>query len=143
MTRCARNSKRVLPNNLMAHQFRKHYTRDEARALLPRVREWLQRLGRLRKDLDSLEKRLEVLIAPGRDLGGALVNSWIKTLADLQEVLLGFHRREIQIKDLERGLIDFPSLIGDREVFLCWEQGEDDIEFWHELDAGYAGREPL
>ena len=53
-------------------------------------------------------------------------------------LLQEFQRREIQIKDLERGLIDFPALIGGKEVFLCWEQDEEDIEFWHELDAGYA-----
>ena len=40
-------------------------------------------------------------------------------------------------------LIDFPAIIGGREVFLCWEQDEDDIEFWHDIDAGYAGRERL
>jgi hypothetical protein len=47
------------------------------------------------------------------------------------------------LKDLERGLIDFPAIIGGKEVFLCWEQDEEDIEFWHDLDAGYAGRERL
>ncbi|MBI3881959.1 MAG: DUF2203 family protein, partial [Verrucomicrobia bacterium] len=52
-------------------------------------------------------------------------------------------RREIQIKDLERGLVDFPAILGGREVFLCWESGEDDIEFCHDLATGYAGRERL
>jgi len=47
------------------------------------------------------------------------------------------------VKDLDRGLVDFPSLKGDKEVFLCWEQDEDDIQFWHDLDSGYAGRERL
>ena len=50
---------------------------------------------------------------------------------------------ESQIKDLERGLIDFPAIVAGREVFLCWEQDEDDIEYWHDLDTGYAGREKL
>ena len=54
-----------------------------------------------------------------------------------------FQRREIQVKDIDRGLMDFPAIIGGKEVFLCWEQDEEDIEFWHELDAGYAGRERL
>jgi len=64
-------------------------------------------------------------------------------MGNIKEVLLEFQRREIQIKDLDRGLIDFPAVIGGREVFLCWEQGEADIEFFHDLDAGYAGRERL
>ena len=54
-----------------------------------------------------------------------------------------FSLPKIQIKDINRGLIDFPAFIGGKEVFLCWEQDEDDIEFWHDLDSGYAGRERL
>lgn len=127
----------------MAHQFHKHYTRDEARALLPQVREWLRQLSELRAELERLEKRLRGLMSPGRDLGGSLVNTWIKAHVALRAVLLEFHHREIQVKDLERGLLDFPCLMDGKEVFLCWEEGEEDIEFWHELDAGYAGREPL
>lgn len=52
----------------------------------------------------------------------------------------------IQIKDLERGLVDFPHFFQDdpqHEVFLCWELGEDTITFWHEIEAGYGGRQPL
>ncbi len=127
----------------MSYQFRKHYTREEARALLPQVRQWLQRLAHVREALEKHEERLGSLMAPGCDLGGTLVNEWIKLVADVKSLLFEFYQREIQIKDLHRGLIDFPALMGDREVFLCWEQAEEDIEFWHELDAGYAGREPL
>jgi hypothetical protein len=82
-------------------------------------------------------------MSPGSDLGGDLVNTWVRTLADLEGVLQEFQRREIQVKDIDRGLVDFPAIIGGREVFLCWEKDEEDIEFWHELDAGYAGRERL
>jgi hypothetical protein len=127
----------------MPYQFHKHYTRDEARASLPQIRQWLKRLAQLRGALEQQEKRITGLMAPGCDLGGPLVNTWVRTLAEIQAVLLEFHQREIQIKDLDRGLVDFPALIGGKEVFLCWEQAEEDIEFWHELDAGYAGREPL
>ena len=127
----------------MKHQFKKHYTLEEARALLPQVRSWLKRLNELRHELERYDKRLTSLMSPGHDVGGDLVNTWIRTLAGMQEVLADFQKREIQIKDLERGLIDFPAIIGGREVFLCWEQDEDDIEFWHDLDTGYAGRERL
>ena len=127
----------------MAHKFQKHYTREEARALLPQIRDWLRRLGELRAGLQMAEDRLNGLMADGCDLGGSLVNSWVRTLADLDSVFAEFQRREIQIKDLDRGLIDFPAIVDGREVYLCWEQDEDDIEFWHDLDAGYAGRERL
>ncbi|HTV62660.1 MAG TPA: DUF2203 domain-containing protein [Verrucomicrobiae bacterium] len=125
----------------MDHQFQKHYTREEARALLPQIRQWLGRLDELRKGLERMEKRLASL--GGNDLGGDTVNQWIRHLADMQGILAEFHRREIIIKDLERGLIDFPAIISGREVFLCWESDEEDVEFWHDLESGYGGRERL
>jgi len=127
----------------MKHRFEKHYTREEAQALLPQLRQWLKRLNELRHDLDRSDKRLASLMHPGNDLGGDLVNKWIRTLAEMQELLGEFQRRDIQIKDLERGLLDFPAIIGGKEVFLCWEQDEDAVEFWHDLDTGYSGRERL
>ncbi len=127
----------------MPYRFGKHYTREEARELLPQIRQWLQQLNALRGDVDRYDKRLNSITSQGQDAGGDTVNNWIRALAELQAVLVEFQKREIQIKDLERGLIDFPALIGGNEVFLCWEQDEADIEFWHDLDAGYAGRERL
>ena len=127
----------------MAFAFQKHYTREEARALLPQVRQWLKRITQLHADLEKFEGRLNGLMASGCDLGGDLVNKWVKTLVGLEEVLVEFQRHEIQVKDVARGLVDFPAIIGGKEVFLCWEQDDEDIEFWHELNAGYAGRERL
>ena len=127
----------------MEQRFDKHYTRDEARALLPQIRRWLEQLNRLRQDLEQCDKRLSGLMEQGKDAGGETVNRWIRTLADMQGILIEFQRRRIFIKDLARGLVDFPAIIGGREVFLCWEQQEDDIEFWHDLDTGYSGRERL
>ena len=127
----------------MAHQFQKHYTRTEARALLPKIRRWLAQLAEQRQELQKSEKLLQELMTLGRDVGGPLVNSWVRTMAEVQTLLLEFYRRDIQIKDLERGLIDFPALIDGKEVFLCWEKSEPDIGFWHDLESGYAGREKL
>jgi hypothetical protein len=127
----------------VAWQFHKHYTREEARSLLPEIRRWLTRCAALHTEVERLEVRLRKLMGPGRDVGGDAVNKWVRQLAAFEQVLLEFQRREIQIKDLRRGLIDFPAILEGREVFLCWEQDEEDIEFWHELDAGYAGRERL
>ena len=127
----------------MEHRFDKHYTRDEARALLPQIRKWLERLTQLHQTLDRHEKRLENLMKQGHDAGGQTVNDQVRTLADVQEILAEFQRRQIFIKDLDRGLVDFPAIIGGKEVFLCWEQDEDDVEFWHDLESGYGGRERL
>ena len=127
----------------MEWRFEKHYTREEAQALLPRVREWLVELSCLRENLARLDEKLGTLLAQGHDIGGQTVNDWIRTLASLRCILVEFQRREIQLKDLERGLVDFPAIIGGREVFLCWEKDETAIEYWHDLETGYAGRERL
>ncbi len=127
----------------MNFRFQKHYRREEAESLLPQLRQWLQRLNTLRREAERSEKRITTMMHPGHDVGGDLVNRWIRTLAEMQKLLEEFHRREIQIKDLERGLLDFPAIIGGKEVFLCWEQDEENVEFWHDLDTGYSGRERL
>lgn len=127
----------------MAHQFGKHYTVAEAEALLPQIRLWLEQLHRLRTEIERLDSHIGRSVAHGADAGGSLVDRWTRAMADLRDVFREFQRREIHIKDLERGLVDFPALVGGNEVFLCWESGEDKIEFWHDLDSGFAGRERL
>lgn len=129
---------------MISYQFRKHYTLDEARALLPQVREWLKQLQATLECLRQTEERVGQMLANGADaVGGSTVNTQINLWAEFRKLRLEFEKREIQIKDVERGLIDFPSLMAGKEVFLCWESDEDDIEFWHDLDSGYAGRERL
>lgn len=127
----------------MGYSFQKHYTREEAKALLPQVREWLKQLNHLRQSLAQRDKRISGRLEQGEDMGGEVINEYIRVICGLRRILREFAAREIQLKDLERGLIDFPAIIGGKEVFLCWEQDEDDIEFWHDLDTGYAGRERL
>ena len=127
----------------MAYQYQKHYTLAQARKLLPRIREWLAQLDKLRVQLDRSDEQVGALMEQGGDLGGKDINAWVKKMAAIRKVLWEFQRRDILVKDIERGLVDFPSIQGGREVFLCWEKDEDDIEFWHDLETGFAGRERL
>ena len=127
----------------MTHRFNKHYSREEANALLPQIRQWLTQLRDLRQELEKLETRLGGMTAAGTDVGGDLVNRRVKTMAAIKEVLDEFQVREIFIKDPRRGLIDFPAIVGGREVFLCWEPDEESVEFWHDIESGFAGREKL
>ena len=127
----------------MNFKFSKHYTLEEAHALLPQIREWLGQIEALEKRLSELDARLRSLAASGNDVGGETVNASVKVRAELQAVAQEFESREIQIKDLERGLIDFPALRDGKEILLCWEKDEEAIEFWHDLDSGYPGRERL
>ncbi len=125
------------------HRFRHHYTQAEARLLLPQVGHWLTEIRLLRQRVQRQDERLAELQHEHGDQGGERVADWVRNLARLRELFAEFSRREIHIQDLDRGLLDFPAFQGPREVFLCWEEGEEDIEFWHDLDAGYAGREKL
>jgi len=127
----------------MEGRFKNHYTREEARKLLPQILVWLDQLTLLRERLIRLEEPLSRLTADGADCGGERVHNLARTLVNIKEVLGQFHGRDIQIKDLDRGLIDFPAFIGGKEVFLCWKKGESDVEYWHDLDAGFEGRERI
>jgi len=127
----------------MRFQFKRHYTIEEARRLLPKLRQWVAELKGLRARVSQLEKQIEHILAAGHDAGGQSVTELIRSLGAMKKLLQNFQQREIQLKDLERGLVDFPAILGGREVFLCWEEDEDDIEYWHDLETGYAGREKL
>ena len=129
----------------MRYHFRHHYTLEEARALLPQVRQWLERLVQARRQILQFEFDDPVgeATTAGQDVGGPDINRNVTAMVEAKAVLREFQEREIQIKDVNRGLIDFPAIVDGREVFLCWEQGEDDIEFWHDLETGYGGREKL
>jgi hypothetical protein len=61
----------------------------------------------------------------------------------LHELLHRVQEMEIQVKDLTVGLVDFVALRDGREVYLCWKYGEDSIQYWHEIEAGFAGRRPI
>src|SRR6267378_3896453 len=102
-----KNLARILPpigRARMTHRFKKHYTREEARALLPSIRKWLKQLADLRAWLRECDGEMEKSLREGCDLGGERVNTWIKRLCQLQRVAREFESREIQIKDVDRGL---------------------------------------
>ena len=111
--------------------------------MMPMVKEWLERMNQLRHEYAEVSRRVDNMMNSQSDVGGSSVNHSIKLLSDLQGILGEFKKHEIQVKDADRGLVDFPSRRGTREVFLCWKKDEDDIAHWHELDAGYDNREPL
>ncbi len=127
----------------MERHFSKHYSLAEARELLPQLRVWCHQLQRLRRDLASYEQSTNARLDVGDDFGGGKVHQWIRNLSDFKETLAEFSQREIQVKDIDRGLVDFPAIQAGREVFLCWELSESDITHWHDLESGFDGREHL
>lgn len=127
-----------------ARRFPKHFTVDEARALLPTLRQLFGALHRHRDAAREIDAMLGRRVREtGADLGGREVTELIRHSAALMAIFRQIQSHGVLIKDLDRGLVDFPHLRNGEEVFLCWELSEDDIEYWHDLDSGYAGREPL
>ena len=103
----------------------------------------IQKLSHLDERLQKAAEGVARLMADGQDRGGPTVEGYLGLRADTLEILSEFQKRQIFVKDLSRGLVDFPAIVAGREVFLCWERGDEDIEFWHDIDSGYAGRERL
>jgi hypothetical protein len=121
----------------------RHYTLEEASALLPRVAELIQRMRSARDRLGDREAR-KALAEAGRMNGGGRPGRVVSEgFLELRESMLELRALEVVLRDLDRGLVDFPALREGREVYLCWQEGEDGIGFWHEPDAGFAGRRPL
>jgi hypothetical protein len=121
----------------------RHYTPEEANAALPEVVELVERLRRARSGLSDSEARAALSEAAPENGGGEAGRVVSEAFMELRAGLLELREREVVLRDLDRGLVDFPAMLEDREVYLCWEEGEDEIAFWHEPDAGFAGRQPL
>ena len=129
------------------------FTLDEANAVLPRVRELLEQIQFRAERLGALNERLEDFRERKRrgdhaaEGEGRLVAESLgeaeRISGEVRELALEVQGMGVEIKDLRTGLIDFRSQRDDRVVYLCWRLGEDQIRFWHELDTGFAGRQPL
>jgi hypothetical protein len=121
----------------------RHYTLEQARAALPWVRERIATLRAARDRLTDAEAHEALADASGGNGGGATGREVGEAFVTVRAGVAELAALDIVLRDLDRGLIDFPALRDGREVYLCWVDGEDDIAFWHDLDAGYTGRQPL
>jgi hypothetical protein len=129
----------------------KLFTLAEAEALLPKVREELLAMQECKRQVDDVRGNLEH--AAGKSSGNGHVTDekalaekrrWAEELVEeINQRLAKINEWGIELKGLDEGLIDFPSERDGRTVYLCWKLGEDTIEWWHELDTGFAGRQPL
>ena len=123
----------------------KLFSIDEANALLPTAR---RIVGAARRDHARLVVSQENAraAAASAQFGGGMEGGtgYVETLVRLAEHAGKLEALGVQLKDYERGLIDFPTMRDGRVVLLCWQLGEGDtIEWWHDLEAGFAGRQPL
>ena len=124
----------------------KIFTIEEANALLPSVKNILGKIQRTHKNLSRFRKQAKKAAEAAEQGGGGIAEGvlYAKLLTGLTSHIAELEELGVQIKDFERGLVDFPSLREGRVVLLCWQLGEgDQLEWWHDVDAGFAGRTPL
>jgi hypothetical protein len=128
----------------------KRFTRDEAEAFIPRVEPLLREIQALRAGMVEREEELARLQVKAASNGHShldqirLLQTELATLGqEIAARIATINRLGILIKDLEMGLIDFPTLRDGREVYLCWRLGEQGISWWHEIESGFAGRQRL
>jgi hypothetical protein len=121
----------------------RHYSVEEANAALPRVIELIETLRSASARLGDREAREALTEAAPGNGGGDAGRTVSKGFLELRDAMLELRERGIVLRDLERGLVDFPALREGRLIYLCWQEGEDGVSFWHEPEAGFAGRRPL
>jgi hypothetical protein len=124
----------------------KIFTVQEANALLPDVRTIVGKIQRAHRQLSKYREEATKAAEAAERGGGGFPDgvAYAVVLTQLTTQLTDLETLGVQLKDFERGLVDFPSLREGRVVLLCWQLGEgDELEWWHDVDAGFAGRTPL
>ena len=123
----------------------KLFTLEEANALIPELRPKLARVRELYAEVGEMREHAKAAAGASQFGGGMEGGSgYVRSLYEIGKFTTEINEAGVQLKDYTRGLIDFPTRRGDRVVLLCWELGEgDEIEWWHDTDAGFAGRQPL
>ena len=124
----------------------KLFTLEEANALLPTVRGIVRRIQRTYARVSAAQEQARLAAAGAAHGGGGMEGgaSYVLSLSELAEASGELEELGVQMKDYTRGLIDFPAMRDGRVVLLCWQMGEgDELEWWHDLEAGFAGRQPL
>jgi len=120
--------------------------------MLPQIREWMREAVGLKSQFDEAEHAVESLTARITMMGG-IVPDRARAAEDrqkrdsigqqLRSILENFEQTGVLVKDLDKGLADFPTLFRGEEVFLCWKLDEESIQFWHGVDEGFAGRKAI
>ena len=130
----------------------RRFTLEEAQELLDaELRALAERMVEERARSRDLESRWRKLVIAIGSNGGNMERPEVRDLraeveashAELQEIVAKFTAEGVQVKDMDRGLIDFPAWVGDQDALLCWHVGEERIAFWHSPEDGFAGRKPL
>jgi hypothetical protein len=121
----------------------RHFTRAEANSLLPQLTTLLSRLKDAKDELTDSEAHEALSEAAPTNGGGEQGSRVGIAFLEVRRLIDTVDQAGIVLRDIDRGLVDFPALRDGREIYLCWELGENEVAYWHDLEGGYGGREPL
>jgi hypothetical protein len=121
----------------------RHFSVAEANAVIPWVSERILAIRDARDRLAEPEAHTALAESAPANGGGEPARLVGEAFRDVRRLLIELQATGIVLRDLDRGLVDFPALLDDREVYLCWEEGEDEVAHWHDLESGFTGRQPL
>jgi hypothetical protein len=122
----------------------KTFTLEQANTLIPQVDQLLIQMVDVRGKIVAGGSDLEsVLRHAGGNGGSKNASEHVLMLQHFNACLTTLQELGVELKDLDQGLVDFPSYREGQLVYLCWKRGEDRIRFWHDLESGFAGRQPL
>jgi hypothetical protein len=125
----------------------KQFTVEQANATLPLVRRIVQDIDTQYRAWNEKLNEIDLVAASGRAADNEVADRLGAEAQAIARDIEAFRREltdlGIEMKDPGLGLIDFPGTMGSRPVYLCWRLGEPEVAFWHEVNAGYAGRQPL
>jgi hypothetical protein len=121
----------------------RHFTRAEASAFLPQLTTLLSQLRNAKDELTDTETHEALSEAAPTNGGGEQGRRVGIAFLEVRRLIDTVEQAGIVLRDIDRGLVDFPALIDGREVYLCWELGEEEVAYWHDLEGGYGGRKPL
>ena len=120
------------------------YTVSEAKRALPRVKAFMDSIQESRRQIMELRPLVWPLLRASATNGGnARITDLTEQFARLTAAVRQIVAMGILVKDVDAGLVDFLSLRRGQRVYLCWKYGEEELEYWHDTDAGYAGRQPI
>ena len=122
----------------------RYFTLPEANAALEVIRPWMEEIQSIRGNILAHQPEIWPAIEKSAGNGGnPILSKLVKDFERLDDLLHSIQATGALVKDINTGLVDFPALREGREVYLCWQYGEREIAFWHEVEAGFAGRQPI
>jgi hypothetical protein len=122
----------------------RYFTLQEASEALNDIRPLMDDIQAIRQKILASQPEVWPVVERAAGNGGSqMASKMVREFERLDALVHQIHDTGVLFKDINLGLLDFPALKDGREVYLCWKYGEDNIAFWHEIEAGYAGRRSI